>query len=411
MGDRRELHGAGRARAALSPARGETGHAMHLDAGLKGLVAAAHERGLPVALWRAPGGPFRAMISTDPAPAPRPVFGGGAAQPFFAMQRFDTADANLAEAVPGDILAELGLTRFFDGRGYAARPETAAQAALLEAAPGGPVRAAEGPRPAETGRAEYEALVVRARERIAEGACRKIVLSRAVSRALPAGHDLIDVCHRLAGIHRQAFVALVSAPATGTWLVATPETLLRAEETRLSTMALAGTQWPAPGTDPRVLDWPAAVVEEQRLVAEDIRRAFASAGIGKVAETPARGVAAGPLCHLRSDFSAALDDAGGLALAALLRQLHPTAAVCGAPRAAARAFLREAEGYDRRFYTGFLGAVGLDGRTELFVNLRSAEAIGDRLCLYVGGGIVAGSDPAREWQETVEKTRVIAAAL
>jgi isochorismate synthase len=81
------------------------------------------------------------------------------------------------------------------------------------------------------------------------------------------------------------------------------------------------------------------------------------------------------------------------------------------PKAAARAHILRKEGDTRSFYTGYLGPVGLNGKTSLFVNLRSARYARDTLYLHVGGGIVAGSDPAQEWQETVEKTRTIAKAL
>ena len=71
----------------------------------------------------------------------------------------------------------------------------------------------------------------------------------------------------------------------------------------------------------------------------------------------------------------------------------------------------EEEGPTRRFYTGYLGPRGLNGGTQLYVNLRSASISGNQIFLHVGGGIVEASDPATEWQETVEKTKTISAVL
>ena len=77
------------------------------------------------------------------------------------------------------------------------------------------------------------------------------------------------------------------------------------------------------------------------------------------------------------------------------------------PKDKARSFITANEGYDRSYYTGFLGPVGLRDRTDLYVNLRSAQVHGDRLHIYVGGGIVGQSDPVTEWEETVQKSRTI----
>ncbi len=91
--------------------------------------------------------------------------------------------------------------------------------------------------------------------------------------------------------------------------------------------------------------------------------------------------------------------------------MHPTSAVCGMPRQAAIDFLAAEEGYDRGHYCGFLGPVGIGGRSTLYVNLRSAQFIGNDLWLYVGAGVTGESDPAAEWQETVEKTKTLGALV
>ena len=373
-------------------------------------VAAAAAQGLPYAVWQLPGtGAFRAAISTVGA-RERAIF-GDEALPFFALGRFETADATRAEAIDAEIVIDADGARYWDGARYADRPTTEAQRALAEAPDGGAVHGPQGVAPRQTGEARYREVVATALEAMARGDCRKIVLSRAEERPFGSAPDLLRLAEALAARHPGAFVALAATAAAGAWITATPETFLRVGAERVETMALAGTQWPDPDGDIAALTWPAKIVEEQRLVAVFVREAFHEADIAGVSETPAHTVQAARLCHLRSDFSAPRQPGDRDALSRLVGLLHPTPAVCGLPRPAAHAFLQAHEGYDRGCYTGYLGPVGFDGRTDLFVNLRSAQLLRDSYVLYVGGGLVEGSDPAVEWRETVEKSRTIGDVL
>jgi len=144
-------------------------------------------------------------------------------------------------------------------------------------------------------------------------------------------------------------------------------------------------------------------------VSDFIRNAFSDEAITGVTETDATTVWAANLCHLRSDFTAPVPNT--TALAGLLRRLHPTSAVCGTPKEAAREFILNEEGPTRGFYTGYLGPRGIDGSTSLYVNLRCGRISDNRIFLHVGGGIVAESEPELEWAETVEKTHTLARVL
>ncbi|WP_163846372.1 isochorismate synthase [Pseudooceanicola aestuarii] len=379
------------------------------------LIAAAAAAGQGFALWRAGGASAFTAIATTGAARVRPVFGG--AGPGFAICPFVTEDGAQAQVIPADLLADAGGTVFADGQGGTRdAPVTPEQTRLVDAMAalreGAPVRiAATRPAPRATAQADYEALVARAVAHIQGGACEKIVLSRAETRDLPADHDLIAMVETAARAHPRAFVALVFTPQAGCWLIATPEILVQQTDDQVVSMALAGTQWPQEGTALADVTWPEKIVVEQGLVSDYVRDAFAAAGIAGVAETPPRSVEAGHLVHLRSDFTAPLAGNDATALNDLLRRLHPTSAVCGMPKAPAMDFLRFEEGYDRGAYTGYLGPVDVAGETALYVNLRSALVGGNQIHLHVGGGIVAASDPAVEWQETVEKTRTIAVVL
>jgi isochorismate synthase len=94
-----------------------------------------------------------------------------------------------------------------------------------------------------------------------------------------------------------------------------------------------------------------------------------------------------------------------------LDTLHPTPAVCGLPKAAAKDFILQNENYDRCYYTGFLGEINTNLKTELFVNLRCVEIIDTFAAIYVGGGITLDSNPEDEWLETSNKTNTIKSVL
>ena len=89
----------------------------------------------------------------------------------------------------------------------------------------------------------------------------------------------------------------------------------------------------------------------------------------------------------------------------LVGALHPTAAVGGAPRSDALAFIAKQEGIDRGWYSGGVGWVEPGGDGELAVALRCALVRGELAIMYAGNGIVAGSDAEEELAETRLKLR------
>ena len=99
------------------------------------------------------------------------------------------------------------------------------------------------------------------------------------------------------------------------------------------------------------------IIEEQALVAAYIRRSLDAAGLKDFEEKGPRTVAAANLVHLRSDFFVDLAEGDKALLGDLLDRLNPTSAVLGMPKQPALAFLAANEGYDRDYYTGFLGRV------------------------------------------------------
>lgn len=102
--------------------------------------------------------------------------------------------------------------------------------------------------------------------------------------------------------------------------------------------------------------------------------------------------------HLETQIQARL--ASGESVLSVLEALHPTPAVCGLPRDAALDFLRMEEPFDRGWYCGPVGWFNSTGEGVFAPALRCAVLTRGRWRLYAGAGIVSGSDPELEWEET-----------
>ena len=97
----------------------------------------------------------------------------------------------------------------------------------------------------------------------------------------------------------------------------------------------------------------------------------------------------------------------GLRLPDLLRAVLPGGSVTGAPKHAVCAHLAATEAGPRGFYCGAAGWLSPTGDLDLALPIRTARIQGDEVLYWVGGGITRRSDPAREWQELLLKTRAL----
>jgi isochorismate synthase EntC len=169
--------------------------------------------------------------------------------------------------------------------------------------------------------------------------------------------------------------------------------------------ALAGS---APPDQASTLPGSGKDLREHRWVVDHITRALS--GIADHVRRPPepRVRALANVVHLHTPIVARLSPGRGVADVAAAR--HPTPAVNGVPSAAALRFLAEHEALDRGLYAGVVGWVG-EGRAELAVALRSALIRGRRARLFVGAGIVEGSSPETEWEETELKAHALLDAL
>jgi para-aminobenzoate synthetase component 1 len=97
----------------------------------------------------------------------------------------------------------------------------------------------------------------------------------------------------------------------------------------------------------------------------------------------------------------------GTTLATLLRATFPGGSITGAPKLSAMKLIAQLEPEPRGVYCGAIGFFSRCGHAALNIAIRTACIDGHTLTYNVGAGIVADSDPAREWQETLDKARVL----
>ena len=112
--------------------------------------------------------------------------------------------------------------------------------------------------------------------------------------------------------------------------------------------------------------------------------------------------------HLHTCFTGNLPP--GIGILDIVKRLHPTPAVAGTPTEQGLKLISELEG-DRGWYAAPVGWLDMNGEGEFAVAIRSALIDGDKAFLYAGCGIVAGSDPEREYQETELKFEPLLTAL
>lgn len=94
-----------------------------------------------------------------------------------------------------------------------------------------------------------------------------------------------------------------------------------------------------------------------------------------------------------------------------VKNCFPPGSMTGTPKISAIKWCAEHENIRRGVYSGALGWFGSDGSCDLSVVIRTLIIEGNKFEFQVGGAITSGSEPEKEWQETITKSRGIAAAL
>jgi anthranilate synthase component 1 len=95
----------------------------------------------------------------------------------------------------------------------------------------------------------------------------------------------------------------------------------------------------------------------------------------------------------------------------VLAACFPAGTVSGAPKVRAMEIINELEPARRNVYAGAVGYVDHSGNMDTCIAIRTMVVRGNRVYVQAGAGIVADSDPAKEYEETVNKARALRQAL
>ena len=355
--------------------------------------------------------PDLAALARATSKALREAHGGGVGPLAIGALPFDRVDASLWVPARAVMRAGAGETWLLDLPGDAEPPPFTPERVIgdLPHEAFRPVQLIEEPS-AEV----FAAAVAEATASIARGEVAKVVLARTLRVDAGRVLDPRRLLHRLRAVEPHCFT--FAAPTTAGVLVgASPELLVSRRGDRVRSTPLAGTA-------PRAGDPDEDAANAEALAASDKNREEHAIVVDAIADVLGRfcddlSFDAEPVLeptanvwHLATRFEGTLRDPGASALD-IVAELHPTPAVCGTPPAAAASAIAELEPFDRGAYAGPVGWVDANGDGDWAIALRCAALEGERATLYAGAGIVAGSDPADEVDETERKFRAFLDSL
>ena len=262
-------------------------------------------------------------------------------------------------------------------------------------------------------RADYLAAVARIRDYIAAGDVYQVNLTQRFSAPRPA--DPFALYQRLRAANPAPFAAYLDL-AGHQVLSSSPERFLSLHGRHVETRPIKGTRPRAddPATDATRADELLASAKDRAelLMIIDLERN----DLGRVCdygtvrvEDLHRLETYATVHHLVSTVSGQIGP--GLDIIDCLRATFPGGSITGAPKIRAMQIIAELEPCPRGPYTGALGWIGFNGDADLNIAIRTIVCAGDRATYHVGGGITWDSDPAAEYQETLDKGRALHAAL
>ena len=265
-----------------------------------------------------------------------------------------------------------------------------------------------------TDRGAWELAVMESLGAIRNNSISKAVLARTLDVELSGSVDPVDIVSHLWEVSRGSYAFLFEPVPGSTLLGAAPETVATLRAGVFHATAVAGSI--RRGETIREQ----AELAAQLLASEKDRVEQRIALNDMVArrETVAHQIRTDPqphvltlsrIQHLETEIRASVPAEVGIL--DLLRLLHPTPAVCGLPRDSAMAFLSEEEPFERGWYAGPVGLFDAEGNGIFVPALRTGVSTGSGWRLFAGAGIVEGSVPALEWEETAIKFELMLEAL
>ena len=262
-------------------------------------------------------------------------------------------------------------------------------------------------------REDFEAAVEKAKEYVRSGDIIQVVLSQRFSGDLSA--DPLDIYRVLRTLNPSPYMFFLRLDDT-VLAGASPEVMVRKEGDRVELRPIAGTR-------PR-----GATAEEDARLAEELladpkERAehvmlvdLGRNDLGRVCATSSVKVSELMLIERYSHVMHIVSNVQGQLKAGqdafdLVRATFPAGTLSGAPKVRAMEIIDELEPVRRETYGGAVGYFSFSGNMDLAIAIRTLVIKDGKVHLQAGAGIVADSDPAAEWQETVNKGMAVMKAI
>lgn len=263
---------------------------------------------------------------------------------------------------------------------------------------------------------QFEATVRKAKEYIAAGDIFQVVPSQRLRRRTRARpFSIYRALRRLNPSPYMFFLALGGDPPIHL-IGSSPEVLVRLEGSTAEVRPIAGTR-PRGKTEDKDRELEADLLADPKERAEHIM--LVDLGRNDLGRVCKFGTIQVPdllsveryshVIHLVSRVTGQLCE--GVKAYDLLRATFPAGTVSGAPKVRAMEILEELETVRRGHYAGAVGYFGFNGNMDTCITIRTILMKGNIAYLQAGGGIVADSEPTREWEETLHKARALSVAI
>ncbi|MEP9367015.1 aminodeoxychorismate synthase component I [Xanthobacter sp. VNH20] len=258
-------------------------------------------------------------------------------------------------------------------------------------------------------RAEVEASIARVIEYIRAGDIFQANLTQAMLAARPAGLTDYALYLRLLELSPAPFSALLTGDGTHAVISASPERFLRlSAEGEVETRPIKGTR-PRHAEPARDAQSAAALLAspkdraENLMIVDLMRNDLGRVSrIGSISVPVLNGLETfASVHHLVSVVESRLRP--GIGPIDLLRACFPGGSITGAPKIRAMEIIHELEPLPRGIYCGAIGWIGFDGAMDTSIVIRTLARSGETLIAQAGGGIVADSVPADEYEESMVK--------
>lgn len=260
---------------------------------------------------------------------------------------------------------------------------------------------------------EFMERVKKAKDYIAQGDVIQVVLSQCFKRKFSGKKE--NIYRSLRYLNPSPYMYYMDLGDLKI-IGSSPEVLVRLEDKRIETRPIAGTRKRGEKEEEDMFLEKDLLRDEKERAEHLMLVDLARNDVGRVSKPGSVNVEGfmrvekySHVMHIVSDVVGELKE--GLSAVDVLKALFPAGTVSGAPKVRAMQIIEELENQRRGIYAGAVGYISFDGNMDMAIAIRTAVALGDQVFIQAGAGIVADSDPEKEWLETVNKAKAIMKAV